>query len=65
MWHSAESIFSSNLVEDLRKCESICKTVLAHESGDPGVQLTKKTEGRKSRDTVPLIPGYFQSFNFA
>jgi hypothetical protein len=34
---------------------SICKTVLAHESGDPGVQLNeKKTEGRKSRETVPL-----------
>jgi hypothetical protein len=45
---------SSNLIEYLREFESVCKTVLAHESGDPGVQLTKKTEGRKSRDTVPL-----------
>jgi hypothetical protein len=35
--------------------ESICKTVLAHESGDPGVQFNEKTEGRKSRKTVPLM----------
>jgi hypothetical protein len=35
--------------------ESICKTVLSHESGDPGVQLNEKTEGRKSRETVPLM----------
>jgi hypothetical protein len=27
---------------------------LHHESGDPGVQLNEKTEGQKSRDTVPL-----------
>jgi hypothetical protein len=46
---------SSNLVEDLREFESICKPVLAHESGDPGVQFNKNTEGRKSHDTVPLI----------
>jgi hypothetical protein len=45
MRHSAELIFSSNLVEDLREFESICKTVLAHESGDPGVQFNEKTEG--------------------
>jgi hypothetical protein len=50
MQHSGES----NLIEDLREFESICKTVLAHESGDPGVQLNEKIEGRKSRDTVPL-----------
>jgi hypothetical protein len=44
----------SNLIEYLREFESICKTVLAHESGNPGVQFDeKKTEGRKSRDTVP------------
>jgi hypothetical protein len=48
---------SSNLVEDLHEFESICKTVLAHESGDPGVQFNEKTEGRKSRDTVPLMRG--------
>jgi hypothetical protein len=46
--------FSSNLVEDLREFESICKTVLAHESGDPGIQFNEKTDGKKSRDTVPL-----------
>jgi hypothetical protein len=31
------------------------QNVLAHESGDSGVQLNKKTEGRKFRETVPLI----------
>jgi hypothetical protein len=36
---------SSNLIEYLRECESICKTVLAHESGDPGVQFNENTEG--------------------
>jgi hypothetical protein len=45
---------SSNLIEYLREFESICKTVLAHESGDPGVQFNEKTVGRKSRETVPL-----------
>jgi hypothetical protein len=50
----------SNLVENLREFESICKTVLAHESGDPGYCLTKKTEGRKSHDTVPLTDGIIQ-----
>jgi hypothetical protein len=56
MRHTAESIFSSNLIEYLREFESIRKTVLvlAHESGDPGVQFNEKTEGRKSCDTVPL-----------
>jgi hypothetical protein len=58
MRHSAESIFSSNLVEDLREFESICKTVSAHESEDPGVQFNEKTEGQKSRDTVPLNSMY-------
>jgi hypothetical protein len=37
-------LFPSNLIEYLREFESICKTILAHE----------KTEGRKSRETVPL-----------
>jgi hypothetical protein len=45
---------SSNLIEYLRELESICKPVLAHESGDPGVQFNEKTEGPKSRQTVPL-----------
>jgi hypothetical protein len=34
--------------------ESLCKTVLAHESGDPGVQFSEKIEGKKSCETVPL-----------
>jgi hypothetical protein len=33
---------SSNLIKYLREFKSICKTVLAHESGDPGVQFNKK-----------------------
>jgi hypothetical protein len=48
MRHSAElrsRFSSSNLIEYLREFESICKT---------GVQFNEKTEGRKSRDTVPL-----------
>jgi hypothetical protein len=32
---------SSNLIEYLREFESVCKSVLAHESGDPGYSLTK------------------------
>jgi hypothetical protein len=51
MRHSAESIF---IVEYLREFESICKIVLTHESGGPGVQFNEKTEGRNSRETVPL-----------
>jgi hypothetical protein len=43
----------------------ICKTVLAHESGDPGVQFNEKTEGRKSRDTVPLKELTVQKTHFA
>jgi hypothetical protein len=55
MPHSAEPIFFlSNLIEYLREFESICKTVLASVSGDPGVQFNEKTEGRKSRETVSL-----------
>jgi hypothetical protein len=40
MRQSGESIF---VVEYLREFESISKTVLAHESGDPGVQFIEKT----------------------
>jgi hypothetical protein len=61
MWHSAESIF---VVEYLRKFESICKTVLAHESEDPGVQFNEKTEGPKSRETVPLIKKIFGDWRY-
>jgi hypothetical protein len=50
-----------NRIELLREFESIFKTALAHESGDPGVPFNeKKTEGRKSRETVPSIPVNFK-----
>jgi hypothetical protein len=46
-----------NRTELLREFESIFKTALAHESGNPGVPVpfNEKTKGRKSRETVPLI----------
>jgi hypothetical protein len=38
-------VVKSNQIELLREFESMCKTILAHESGDPGVQFDeKKTE---------------------
>jgi hypothetical protein len=43
-----------NRIEILREFESLFKTALAHESGHPGVPFNEKTEGRKSRYTVPL-----------
>jgi hypothetical protein len=48
-WHpamrqGAESIF---IVEYLREFESLCKTVLAHESGDSGVLFNEKNRGLK------------------
>jgi hypothetical protein len=49
--HSEESIF---IIEYLREYEFIFETALAYESGGPGVLIDKKTEGRKSRDRVPL-----------
>jgi hypothetical protein len=44
MRHSAESIIfvESNRIEYLLEFESIFKTTLAHESGDPGVLFNKK-----------------------
>jgi hypothetical protein len=51
MRHSAEL---NSKIEYLGEYEFIFKTALAHESGDPGYCLPKKTEGRKSRETVPL-----------
>jgi hypothetical protein len=51
MQHCAESIF---IIEYLREYEFIFETALDHESGGPGVLIDEKTEGRKSRDTVPL-----------
>jgi hypothetical protein len=41
-------------IEYLREYKFIFKTALAHESGDPGVLFAEKTEGQKSRETVPL-----------
>jgi hypothetical protein len=49
--HGAES---NLIIEYLRKYKFIFKTALALESGDPGVLFAKKTEGRKSRETVHL-----------
>jgi hypothetical protein len=55
-WSLARSRFSSSdFIEYLRDFEYICKSVLAHESGGPGVQFNEKTASRKSRETVPLI----------
>jgi hypothetical protein len=51
MRHNAESFF---VIEYLRKYESIFETASACNPGDPGVLFAEKTEGRKSRDTVPL-----------
>jgi hypothetical protein len=53
MQHSVK--FKSNRIELLREFEFICKTVLAHELGDPGVQTGEKNRGRKPRETVHLI----------
>jgi hypothetical protein len=39
----------------LREYEFIVETDSACETGDPGVLFAEKTEGRKSRETVPLI----------
>jgi hypothetical protein len=52
MRNSEESKF---ITPYLRDFASIFETALAHESGDPGVLFAKKSEGRKSLDTVPLI----------
>jgi hypothetical protein len=41
-------------MEYLREFESICKTVEPMNPGTQGYSLTKKTEGQKSRETVPL-----------
>jgi hypothetical protein len=55
MRHSVESIF---IIKYLREYEFIFETALAHESGGPGVLIVEKTEGRKSRETVPLMYCY-------
>jgi hypothetical protein len=46
--------FLLNLIEYFHKFESISKTVSAHVSGGPGVQFNEKTDGQKTRETVPL-----------
>jgi hypothetical protein len=51
MRHRAESNLK---IEYLRESEFIFNTALAHESGDPGELFAEKTEGRKSRESVPL-----------
>jgi hypothetical protein len=51
MQYSVESFF---IIEYLYEYEFIFEMALAHESGGPGVLIDEKTEGRKSRDTVPL-----------
>jgi hypothetical protein len=54
MRHSTESILFVEFSRRSPRIRIYMKTVLAHESGNPGVQFNEKTEGRKSRDTVPL-----------
>jgi hypothetical protein len=51
MLHCAELIF---IIEYFREFKSIFETALARESGEPGVLYAEKTEGRKSRESVPL-----------
>jgi hypothetical protein len=59
MRHSEESILK---VKNLRECESILVTALAHESGGPWVLIKeKKTRGRIFRETVPLRLSLFLS----
>jgi hypothetical protein len=61
MRHSAVSIL---VVEQLREFESICKTVLAHESGDSGVQFNEKKRGSKISWHCPFKASISWSENF-
>jgi hypothetical protein len=45
---------ASNRIELLHEFESIFKTDLDQESGDPGLLFKEKTKGRKSHETIPL-----------
>jgi hypothetical protein len=54
MRYSEGSIF---IIEYHREYEFTFETALVHESGGPGVLIDEKTEGRKSRETVPLTNG--------
>jgi hypothetical protein len=51
MRQSTEMIFK---IEYLYECESIFETDSACDPGDLGVLFAEKTDGEKSRDTVPL-----------
>jgi hypothetical protein len=46
---------SNDYLEFLGDFEAICETALARESGPQGVLIDEKSEGRISRDTVPLM----------
>jgi hypothetical protein len=52
---TACKIFAFENRSYLGEFEAEFKKALARESGAQEVLLIKKTEGRKSRDTVPLI----------
>jgi hypothetical protein len=52
---SAVSMTPLNIIDFLGEYEAICETGLGRESGPNGGLFDKKTEGRKSRDTVPLM----------
>jgi hypothetical protein len=54
MRHSAESIFAFEFNRISPRIRIYIQNLLAHESGDPGVQFNEKPEGRKSRETLPL-----------
>jgi hypothetical protein len=60
MWAQVKHCIKGTVSRDFRpsvfslnsEFEFICKTVLVHESEDPGVQFDEKTRGRKSRETI-------------
>jgi hypothetical protein len=52
MWRSTELIF---IIKYLYKYEFIFETALAFESGGPEVLIDEKTQGQKSRETIPLM----------
>jgi hypothetical protein len=58
MRHRAESVF---VVESNFSAKSNpYSTSLAHEAEHPGVTFNEKTEGQKSRYTVPLILTFYR-----
>jgi hypothetical protein len=60
MPHSAKSIFvvEFNRISPRIRIYSICKTVLAHESGDPGVQFNEKNRGSQISWHCPFKNGW-------